>query len=65
MSEWAAGPGQVWVCCACGRYGKDRMTLNDESCFLKAILCFEDSLQYVEGDRGRVNYAEAIDADPN
>lgn len=45
-----APEGAIWVCAACGRYGKDRWRIGDESCGMKAVLCREDSLLFVEGD---------------
>lgn len=36
-----APDGQLWVCGACGKSGKDRVKVGDESCFLNAILCYE------------------------
>ena len=36
-----APEGQVWVCGACGKFGKNRIDVGDESCFLNAVLCWE------------------------
>lgn len=40
--EWIAPEGAIWVCGACGRNGRIRDTIGDESCFLNAILCVDD-----------------------
>ena len=55
--------GQVWVCNACGKRSKDRYGLQridrgwDESCMLHAILCYEYSLVFKEG---QVTKAKAV-----
>lgn len=48
--------GAIWVCSCCGKYGKDRYTIGDESCFMHAVLCREDSL--LLGDNGFVRDAK-------
>ena len=40
--------GQVWVWCHCGRYSKDPYRL-DVSCFINAVLCYEDSIVTEDG----------------
>ena len=40
----------VWLCAACGRVGKNRMTVGDESCYLHAQAVYADSIVRV-GDR--------------
>jgi hypothetical protein len=37
-----APAGAVWVCGACGRNGKRRDKIGDESCYLNATLCVDD-----------------------
>jgi hypothetical protein len=39
-AKYLAPDGQIWVCGACGRNGKDRTRLGD-SCFTWAVLCYE------------------------
>ncbi len=39
-----SGPGEIWVCPACGRRNKDRYALGDTSCVLAAVLCLENSI---------------------
>lgn len=41
--DWDAPAGATWVCGACGRNGKKRDEIGDESCFLNAVLCHDDS----------------------
>lgn len=41
-----AKDGEIWVCGACGKYGKDRYEIGDEACFVNAVLCKEDSLEF-------------------
>lgn len=59
-----APEGQVWVCGACGKRSRDRYGYQpidrgwDESCFLNAVLCHEDSLEF--GLNGLVNWAKAV-----
>lgn len=43
-----APDGQVWVCYHCGRYDKDPYRL-DVSCFINAVLCYEDSIVTEDG----------------
>lgn len=39
-AERLSGPGQVWVCAACGRVrAGDRYDMGDTSCVLWATLC--------------------------
>ena len=38
----------VWICQACGKTGKTRMTVGDESCYLHAILVYEDSIDLTD-----------------
>jgi hypothetical protein len=45
-----SGPGEIWVCPACGRRAYDRYKLGDTSCVLAAVLCLESSLVF-DGDR--------------
>lgn len=40
-SQYEAPEGQIWVCGACGKNGKNRADIGDESCFLNAVLCHE------------------------
>ncbi len=40
--DWAAPAGQTWVCAACGKNGKLRDRIGDESCFLNAVLCWAE-----------------------
>jgi uncharacterized UBP type Zn finger protein len=40
----------VWLCAACGRVGKNRMTVGDESCYLHAQAVYADSIVRV-GDK--------------
>lgn len=42
--EYQAPAGQVWVCGACGRHGKNKVDIGDESCFLNAVLCYEEQV---------------------
>lgn len=34
----------VWMCAACGRQGKTRMTVGDESCYLHAVQVYADTI---------------------
>lgn len=34
----------VWMCAACGRQGKTRETVGDESCYLHSVKVYEDSI---------------------
>lgn len=36
--EYDAPEGYVWVCGACGRHGKNRTRIGDESCFMNGVL---------------------------
>lgn len=49
--------GQVWVCGACGKYSTNRYNVGDVSCYVNAVLCYEDSLKIKDG---RVVSARAI-----
>ena len=40
----------VWLCAACGRVDKNRMTVGDESCYLHAQAVYADSIVRV-GDK--------------
>lgn len=42
MRERIAPDGQIWVCGACGRTGKDRYSMGDTSCITWAVLCFDN-----------------------
>lgn len=59
-----AGPGQIFVCGACGRRSKDRAgkrKINghwDESCRRYAVLCYKSTLSY--GRNGLVVGATAV-----
>lgn len=35
----------VWLCGACGRTGKTRMAVGDESCYLNSVEVYEDSIE--------------------
>ena len=39
--QYRAPQGQIWICAACGKRGNNRATIGDESCFLNAVLCYE------------------------
>lgn len=60
-----APKGTVWVCSACGKRARDRMTGGishgwDVSCAMHAVLCLEDSIEL----RGGLVYsAKAVDGD--
>lgn len=56
--EYLAGEGQIWICRACGKSGKDRTRINDESCFLNAVLCLEASIK--RNEKGRITHADAV-----
>lgn len=60
--SWAAPEGTVWVCGACGKYGKDRLGVGDESCAMWGTLCYEDSLIF--GPDGKVIGAKAVKPPP-
>ncbi len=34
----------VWMCAACGRVNKDRMSVGDESCYLHSVQVYADSI---------------------
>lgn len=48
MEQWEekynAPTGQIWVCAACGKHGPNRVRIGDESCFLNAVLCYEEKV---------------------
>lgn len=52
---YQAPAGQVYVCGACGRQNKNRTKVGDESCFLNAVLCLENSIE-----RGNLVKAQAV-----
>jgi hypothetical protein len=66
MGNRIAGPGEIFVCGACGKrsrdtYGDQKIDQGwDESCMLHAVRCRED-LVIMEG--GRVVSADAIGED--
>ena len=45
-----AGPGEIWVCAACGKHSEDKYGTKDAShgwdvaCTLNAVLCYKDKL---------------------
>lgn len=50
--EWSEGDapeGAVWVCPCCGKYNKNRYRVGDESCYINAVLAYEDSLKIEKG----------------
>lgn len=49
----------VWICQACGRIGKTRLAVGDESCYLHAILVYEDSINLTD------RTAEAVPKEEN
>lgn len=34
----------MWMCAACGREGKTRISVGDESCYLHAVQVYADSI---------------------
>lgn len=57
MSELKiAGPGEIYVCGACGKVFKDPYKVG-VACMLNGVLCKKDSLEYDKNGR-------AIKADP-
>ena len=46
-AEYEAPAGQVWVCGACGREGKNRARLKDSSCFSNSTLCYAEKVDGV------------------
>lgn len=46
-----APAGQVWVCGACGKYNSNRYSVGDVSCFVNAVLCYDDKTLKVENNR--------------
>ena len=49
---------KIWVCGACGRSGKTRMTVGDESCYLNSVEVWEDTAK--RGANGLVRAATAV-----
>lgn len=49
---------RIWVCGACGRSGKTRMTVGDESCYLNSVEVWEDTVK--RGANGLVKTATAV-----
>ena len=59
MSELKiAGPGEIYVCGACGKVFKDPYKV-DVACMLAGVLCKEDSLEYDKN--GRVIKADPVE----
>ncbi len=58
--ERAVQQEYVWVCSACGKFAMDRMGLKDASCYMHAVACRVDSLEWSEG---RVHKANAYTGD--
>lgn len=54
-----APAGQVWVCGACGKYNSNRYNIGDVSCFINAVLCYDDKTLKVKN--GRVVTAQAVE----
>lgn len=50
--------GQVWVCGACGKYNSNRYNVGDVSCFVNAVLCYDDETLKIKD--GRVVSARAV-----
>lgn len=48
----------IWLCGACGKTGKTRMTVGDESCYLNAVEVYVDSIK--RNLNGRIKYAKAV-----
>lgn len=57
-----AGPGQIYVCSACGKVFVNPYNV-DVSCMLNRVLCKEDSVVYDEN--GRAIKAEAVEEEKN
>ena len=57
-----APEGQEWMCGACGKHGKNRMCIGDESCFLNAVLVWTESI--VQQTRCRPTAAKAVSDGP-
>lgn len=53
-----APAGQIWVCGACGKYNGNRYNVGDVSCFVNAVLCYDDETLKIEN--GRVISARAV-----
>lgn len=56
--EKMAPDGQVWVCGACGKYNKNRYNVGDVSCYINAVLCYDD--ETLKTEKGRVVSARAV-----
>lgn len=46
-----APAGQVWVCQACGKYAWDRYSIGDVSCYVNAVLCYDDATLKIKNKR--------------
>jgi hypothetical protein len=53
-----AREGTIWMCGACGKTGKDRDKVGDESCRTWSVLVHENSI--VRDETGRAIGAEAV-----
>lgn len=53
-----AREGTLWMCGACGKTGKARDTVGDESCYMWAVLVREDSI--MRDETGRAIAAKAV-----
>lgn len=58
LDEEIAPDGQVFMCGACGKHNKHRIKVGDESCWMHAVLVYEDSI--TRTDKGRVTGAKAV-----
>lgn len=63
MDPYAAPTGAIWVCSACGKTSAHRIdgprgSLWDASCYVHAVLCFNDDTLKLDA-RGRVCAAKA------
>lgn len=38
----------VWLCIACGKQGKTRETVGDESCYMHSVQVYEDSIRHTD-----------------
>lgn len=50
--------GQVWVCGACGKYNSNRYNVGDVSCYVNAVLCYDDETLKI--NNGRVISARTV-----
>ena len=62
--SYPAPDGAIWVCAACGKTSRDRWkgapgSWWDESCFLNAVLCYDDAT-LIRNEGGRVTGAKAF-----